>query len=163
MKKILFVCIGNSCRSQMAEGFARKYGADVLEPYSAGLAPAQIVQPLTKKVMLDKNIDIEKQWPKEITSLPLQQFDLLINMSGAKLPERIAIPIRDWKVEDPIGRPEEVYTAVRDQIEQLVMRLILELRRETKSTSPPPGPTARPAVSQPAPARRRFLRNRVPQ
>lgn len=130
MKRVLFLCIGNSCRSQMAEGFARHYGTDVMEVKSAGLSPAAIVQPLTFQVMEQKNIKLDGQAPKDLSSVTIADFDLLVNMSGAKLPSRIPLPVRDWKVEDPIGRSEEVYCAVRDQIEDLVMRLILEFRRE---------------------------------
>jgi arsenate reductase (thioredoxin) len=129
MKRVLFLCIGNSCRSQMAEGFARRYGADVMEAASAGLSPAGIVQPLTKKVMEAKNIHIDDQYPKNLNSVPVRSFDLIINMSGTKLPARVPVEVRNWNIEDPIGRPEEVYTAVRDQIEMQVMLLILELRR----------------------------------
>jgi protein-tyrosine-phosphatase len=113
----------------MAEGFARRYGSDVLIPLSAGLAPAAIVQPLTKKVMADKNIDITDQFAKHVSEVDTSTVDLVINMSGHALPRSGAVEIRDWKVEDPIGRSEEVYVAVRDQIEYLVMRLILELRQ----------------------------------
>jgi arsenate reductase (thioredoxin) len=132
MKKILFLCVGNSCRSQMAEGFARKYGSDVIEPLSAGLSPAAIVQPLTKKVMEDKGIPIDDQFPKDLSSLPLSTCDAIINMSGVKLPGRIPMEIREWQVSDPIGQSEEVYVGVRDQIEMLVMQLILQFRREAR-------------------------------
>jgi protein-tyrosine-phosphatase len=116
----------------MAEGFARRYGSDVMEPASAGLAPASIVQPLTKKVMEERNINIDDQHPKDLAVLELKKFDLIVNMSGAKLPSRIPIEVRDWKVEDPIGQSEEVYLTVRDQIENAVMRLILEFRRQAR-------------------------------
>lgn len=125
----------------MAEGFARKYGADVMECESAGLSPAPIVQPLTKKVMVDKNVDIEQQFPKDLSAVQPSKFNLLINMSGVKLPSRIPIEVREWKVEDPIGQSEEVYLAVRDQIEQEVMRLILELRREKRVAAEPGRPS----------------------
>lgn len=131
-KNILFLCIGNSCRSQMAEGFARRYGSDVMECASAGLAPAAIVQSLTRKVMEAKNINIDDQFPKNLEQVPLSRFDLIINMSGRQFPLRLPIPVRDWPVEDPIGQSEEFYNTVRDQIENLVMQLILELRREQK-------------------------------
>ncbi|MBV9268666.1 MAG: arsenate reductase ArsC [Acidobacteriaceae bacterium] len=136
-KRVLFLCIGNSCRSQMAQGFARRYGDDVINCESAGLAPAPIVQPLTKKVMQDKNISIDDQHPKDVGDIPIREFDLIINMSGAKLPERLNVPVREWPIEDPIGRPEEVYVTVRDQIEMAVMQLILELRRDAKRRQPP--------------------------
>src|ERR1700676_3620098 len=63
-KRVLFVCIGNSCRSQMAEGFARAYGSDVMLARSAGLSPALMIAPLTKQVLTEKNINIEDQFPK---------------------------------------------------------------------------------------------------
>ncbi len=138
MKRVLFLCIGNSCRSQMAEGFARRYGADVLEPSSAGLAPASIVQPLTKTVMEAKNINLDAQYPKDLGSVDVPGFDMIVNMSGRKLPARIPIEVRDWKIEDPIGRSEEIYLKVRDEIEHLVMRLILDLRREARKAEGPP-------------------------
>ncbi len=122
----------------MAEGFARVYGANEIEPASAGLAPAPIVQPLTKQVMQAKNINIDDQFPKDLSSIDALSFDLIINMSGAKLPPRIPVEVRDWPVEDPMGRSEEVYLAVRDKIELLVMSLILELRREGRSAGSPP-------------------------
>jgi protein-tyrosine-phosphatase len=127
----------------MAEGFAKKYGADVMEVGSAGLSPAPIVQDLTKKVMEDKNINIDEQFPKDLGSVGVQNYDLIINMSGVKLPGKIPIELRDWKVDDPIGRSEEKYIAVRDQIENLVMQLVLELRREARR--------AAPAVERPRP------------
>lgn len=117
----------------MAEGFARTYGSDVMEPASVGLSPAGIVQPLTKAVMQAKNINIDDQYPKDLSSMDVSQFDLLINMSGTKLPARIPVEVRDWSIEDPIGRSEDVYFAVGDQIEHLVMSLILELRREARN------------------------------
>jgi arsenate reductase (thioredoxin) len=143
MKRVLFLCIGNSCRSQMAEGFARRYGSDVIEAASAGLSPAGIVQPLTKKVMEAKNINIDGQHPKSLNSVPVRSFDLIVNISGSRLPTRMPMEVRDWSVEDPIGRPEEVYVAVRDQLEMQVMLLILELRREaakSEAAAEPAGP-----------------------
>jgi arsenate reductase (thioredoxin) len=114
----------------MAEGFARRYGSDVMQPASAGLSPANIIQPLTKKVMEAKNINLDDQYPKNLNSVPARSYDLIVNMSGTKLPVRIPVDVRDWQVADPIGCPEETYVAVRDQIEMQVMMLILELRRE---------------------------------
>src|SRR3954454_8096852 len=135
MKRVLFLCIGNSCRSPMAEGFARCYGSDVMEAQSAGLAPAAIVQPMTRKVMEDKNININHIQPKELTDVDLP-FDLIVNMSGRRLPTALAPEIQEWNVEDPIGKDESVYIAARDKIEMLVMRLVLELRRKASPQRP---------------------------
>src|SRR3954447_322194 len=99
MKRVLFLCIGNSCRSPMAEGFARCYGSDVMEVQSAGLAPANIIQPLTKLVMQEKNISLEGLFPKDLGSVDVRSFDLIVNMSGNKLPESLPIEVLEWKVE----------------------------------------------------------------
>ena len=120
----------------MAEGFAAKYGSDVMHAVSAGLAPAPIVQLLTKKVMEAKNINIDHQYPKDLTAVDPATFDIIVNMSGRKFPTSSAIDIRSWRVEDPIGKEEEVYVAVRDQIEMQVMHLILELRRNANPPQP---------------------------
>jgi arsenate reductase len=130
-KRILFVCIGNSCRSQMAEGFARAYGGDILVAQSAGLSPAAIVQPETRQVMAERNVRIDQQFPKGMEILAREQFDVIVNMSGQKLPVAPGARVRDWLVRDPIGQKDEVYKAVAEQIEGLVMRLILELRSST--------------------------------
>jgi len=140
VKKVLFLCIGNSCRSQMAEGFARRYGSDVMDVASAGLAPAPIVQPLTKKVMEAKNINIDNQFPKDLHDLPVGEFDLIVNMSGNRLPPYLLVQVQDWRVDDPIGKSEETYIAVRELIEGQVMRLILDFRRVArlqKKSRPP--------------------------
>ena len=116
----------------MAEGFARRYGPDVMNVTSAGIAPAPIVQPLTQKVMEAKNIRLDDQYPKDVNAVLTPDFDLIVNMSGRKLGTRLPIAVRDWNIEDPIGREEELYVKVRDQIENLVMQLILEFRREAR-------------------------------
>ncbi len=126
-KRVLFVCIGNSCRSQMAEGFARKYGNDCMAVQSAGLSPAAIVQDETHQTMLARGVVLTGQFPKGIELLAREQFDLIVNMSGYALPKMNG-RIETWVVKDPIGLSEEVYEAVADQIEQRVMKLILEMR-----------------------------------
>jgi protein-tyrosine-phosphatase len=139
----------------MAEGFARRYGSDVMEVASAGLAPAAIVQPETKQAMQAKNINIDAQFPKDLNQLPVSTFDLIINMSGARLPSRISAPVREWRVEDPIGKSEEIYTAVCNQIENQVQMLILELRRDAKRAA-----QSAPQPDSPVPARIGGFRNR---
>ena len=126
-KKILFVCIGNSCRSQMAEAFARAYGSDVLVAHSAGLSPATLIAPLTRQVLEERNVGMDGQVPKDLAMVSRERFDLVVNMSGQPL----AIPqtrVLEWPVRDPILQPQAVYRAVAAQIEGLVMRLILDLR-----------------------------------
>ncbi len=116
-----------------------------MEVASAGLAPASIIQPLTKKVMEAKNISLETHFPKNLEEVPLSGFDLIVNISGRKLPTRLPTEVREWTVEDPMGKSEEEFLAAREQIESLVMRLVLDLR---KSNKPP-----RPAIVRPSQAR----------
>ena len=130
-KRVLFVCIGNSCRSQMAEAFAKAYGADIMEVQSAGVSPATIISPLTRQVLGEKNLRIDDHFPKGLEAVSRQPFDTIVNMSGARLPIPGAQVI-DWPVQDPIGQKEQVYRTVASQIEGLVMRLILELRTASR-------------------------------
>jgi arsenate reductase len=126
-KRVLFVCIGNSCRSQMAEAFARAYGADIIEAQSAGVSPATFIAPLTKQTLGERNLNIDAHFPKGMELMRRQSFDLVVNMSG--VPVRLpGARVVDWAVPDPIGHNETYYRTVAEQIEGLVMRLIMELR-----------------------------------
>jgi arsenate reductase (thioredoxin) len=130
LKRVLFVCIGNACRSQMAEGFARVYGSDIMVPASAGLGPATRVAPDTIRAMQEKGINLRDHFPKSIRHLGRIEFDLVVNMSGSGLPDPFRCGVRQWDVEDPVFLDYEEHCDIRDQIERLVMDLILELRRE---------------------------------
>ncbi|MBI3471112.1 MAG: hypothetical protein HY013_07130 [Candidatus Solibacter usitatus] len=130
MMRVAFVCVGNACRSQMAEGFARAYGADVMEVSSAGLFPGVPIPGITHHVMAEKGIDLSSQFPKALAGYPPSAFDLVVNMSGYPVGGFAAV--REWTVRDPYGANERVHREVRDQIETLVMTLILELRRPRK-------------------------------
>jgi arsenate reductase (thioredoxin) len=134
-KRVLFLCLGNACRSQMAEAFARAYGSDVLVPASAGFAPAPRVPEDTIRAMDEKNLDVRSQIPKSISDLSGAEFDLIVNMSGYPLPQLNGATLREWDVADPILMDYGEHCRVRDQIEMLVMKLILELRREQKQAS----------------------------
>jgi arsenate reductase len=124
-KNVLFVCIGNICRSPMAEAFANRYGADVLRAQSAGLSPAIALSPFTRKVMEEKNIDIGNHLPRGIDEVNVLQMDVVVNMSGYKIP---GVRTVDWTVADPYGGPAQGYRVARDRIEMLVMQFILKLR-----------------------------------
>jgi len=128
-QRVLFVCVGNSCRSQMAEGFARTYGRDVMEAESAGLAPAPLVATITQEVMAEKNIDLGEHFPKGIDEVSLASYDLIVNISGYPFPVPTRAPIRNWDVPDPIGGKRKVHERAAQQVENLVMQLILDLRR----------------------------------
>ncbi len=127
--RVLFVCVGNACRSQMAEAFARAYGGDVLEAESAGLFASRCVPPDTLRSMAEKNLDLTQHYPKALKDSPISSYDLVINMTGGPLSAVKNVDVRDWAVADPVAMDYKHHCAVRDQIERLVMKLILELRR----------------------------------
>ncbi len=129
--RVLFVCVGNSCRSQMAEGFARARHDDLMEAESAGVQPAAIVQPETIDSMARAGISLGGQFPKKLSELDCSSIDLVVNMSSLSILE--AMPGFKglnlmWAVEDPIGKSDKVYVKVRDRIEGLVDDLAQTLR-----------------------------------
>jgi arsenate reductase (thioredoxin) len=129
MKRVLFVCLGNSCRSQMAEGFAHAFGEGVWDVESAGLMPAVGIAPPVREVMEEKQVSLGDQFPKPLEWVRPEAFDLIVNISGYPLPDGIPTPVREWKVDDPIGRNLKVYRRVRDEIETLVRALLEEMRQ----------------------------------
>lgn len=122
--KVAFVCTGNSCRSQMAEGLARYYGNDVLEVYSAGTHPATEVNPNAIEVLKEIGIDISSHKPKLLDDIPYE-IDALIKMGcGVVCP---FIPNKyedDWGLPDPVGQPIEEFRRVRDIIKEKVLELV---------------------------------------
>ena len=131
-KRVLFVCIGNACRSQMAEAFARHHGSDVLIAASAGLAPAAFVMPDTIRAMREKNLDLRDHFPKSLGYLNRAQFDLVVNMSGHDLPEDLTVPVVEWDVMDPVALAYSEHCEVRDAIERMVLKLIEDTRDERR-------------------------------
>jgi protein-tyrosine-phosphatase len=111
----------------MAEAFARTHGRDVLEAYSAGIAPAARVSRVTRQVMGERSIDLEGQKPKAINQYDLNTFDLIINLSDYALPKTQARVVK-CPVRDPMGRGEEFHREVRDRIEWIVKNLITQFR-----------------------------------
>ena len=127
MKKILFVCVENSCRSQMAEGFAKALGGLKFEAYSAGSSPAGKINPEAIKVMGEIGIDISTVKSKGFNDLAVKDFDYVITM-GCKdicpfVPAKEHI---DWQIEDPKGKGEEFFRKARDLIKEKVESLIRE-------------------------------------
>ncbi|MFW5790463.1 MAG: arsenate reductase ArsC [Halanaerobiaceae bacterium] len=126
--KVGFICVGNSCRSQMAEGFAREYGSDIFDVYSAGTDPAPEVKPNAVKAMAEEDIDISEQYPKLLKEIPAE-LDILITM-GCNV-ECPYIPCKfreDWGLDDPAGHPIEVFRETRDIIQDKVQDLIEKVK-----------------------------------
>jgi arsenate reductase len=129
MKKVLFVCVENAGRSQMAEAFAKKYAKDKLIVSSAGNRPAEKVNPVVVKVMKEKGIDISMNKPRLLTYQMAQEADLIVTMGcndQAICPGPFFKPTVDWKLEDPKGKPIEKVREIRDDIERRVRELITE-------------------------------------
>ena len=125
MKKILFVCVENSCRSQIAEGFARNLGEGIIEVYSAGSRPSGKINPEAIRVMQELGIDISSQRSKGFDQLPVKEFDYVITLGCQDAcPFVPAKQHLDWKVADPKGKDVEFFRKVRDNIAEAVKELI---------------------------------------
>jgi len=116
----------------MAEGFANHYGSDVLLATSSGLSPVQTVIPETVAIMRDVGIDISRHVPMWYQPLAVSHYDLIVNLSAMRLPGKPPVALLEWKIEDPFRKPKEVYERVRAELEQRVMQLILQLRKNRK-------------------------------
>lgn len=129
-KKVAFICIHNSCRSQMAEGWAKKLGEDVLEVYSAGTEEYPEVKPGALQVMEESEVDMSKHYPKLLTDIP-EEIDILITMGcGVVCPYVPCQHQEDWGLEDPSGGPIEGFRNTRDIIKEKVEDLIERVKKD---------------------------------
>ena len=126
----MFVCRRNSCRSQMAEGFARTLGKDKIEVTSSGLEASR-VHPTAKEVMSEIGIDISKQTSDALSDFTADEYDAVISMCGCGTglpPEWVTQEIfEDWELEDPDGKSIETFHRVRDEIKERVAKLVEQL------------------------------------
>jgi len=130
MKKVLFVCVENAGRSQMAEAFANAYGSGKITAKSAGTTPGERVNNTVVQVMWEKGIDISRNRPKLITEEMIHEADRVITMGCSVAEVCPAVFIRDvvdWNLEDPKGQPVQKVREIRDEAERLVRALIQEL------------------------------------
>ena len=131
MTKILFVCVENACRSQMAEGFAREYGKGKVEAYSAGTHPAGQVNPSAIKAMQEAGIDISRQVSKGFEALPPVEFAYVVTMGcGDECPSIPAEQRLDWKIPSPMGRPYTAFMNTAKLIQHQVQALLASLEKE---------------------------------
>ena len=123
-KVIAFVCIHNSCRSQMAEGWAKAFGNDVLEVYSAGTESYPGPKPMAIEVMEDSGIDMSGHTSKLLEDIP-KELDILVTMGcGVDCPFVPTKHREDWGLDDPSGGPKSSFENTRDIIRDKVLRLI---------------------------------------
>lgn len=126
--RLLFVCIGNSCRSQMAEGWAKAMAGDRVEVYSAGSHPAGFVADGSRVAMREAGVDISLHFSKGLSEVPPGPYDAVIAMGcGDACPWIPAKRRFDWMIEDPFGEPIEKYREARDLIREKVERLLQTL------------------------------------
>src|SRR5579862_1962991 len=129
-KRVLFVCIGNSCRSVMAEALARHLAPDIIAASSAGLAPLGYVCSSTRAVLAEVGVSSAGQRSKPLVWSEVASTELLINMTG-RLISGARTTVENWQVADPFGRDLAVYRNTRDEIERRVTELVKRLGSET--------------------------------
>lgn len=127
--KILFICVENSCRSQMAEGFAKKFGGGKVEAFSAGSRPSGHVNSDAIAVMKEVGLDISEQRSKGFSDLPYKEFDIIVTMGcGDACPFFPAKERFDWQIEDPKGKDRGFFRRVRDAIKIKVNELFESIK-----------------------------------
>lgn len=132
-KTILFVCVENSARSQMAEGFFRKYAPKGYITLSAGTKPTAKINPLAIQVMREFGIDISKQKPKDMTEDMIRNSAKIVNMGcmdKSFCPTVFIHNVIDWRIEDPKGKSIEKVREIRDEIERRVRQLAADLNKQ---------------------------------
>jgi arsenate reductase len=125
---VLFVCVHNAGRSQMAAGFMEHHGQGRVEVISAGSAPKESINPVAVEAMLEKGIDIADRKPKVLTNDSVQASDVVITMGcGDACPFYPGKRYEDWALDDPAGQSLEFVRKVRDEIERRVLNLLSEI------------------------------------
>jgi arsenate reductase len=137
MKTVLFVCIHNSGRSQMAEAFFNRLAGTKARAHSAGTEPADKLNPVVVEAMKEVGIDISSNKPKALTMDMVEEADRMITMGCGAEAEAVCpasfTETEDWALEDPHGKSLEQVRKIRDEVKERVMRLIGEIvpERET--------------------------------
>jgi protein-tyrosine-phosphatase len=126
--RILFVCVENSNRSQMAEAFARMHGGDAVEAWSAGSRPSGVVNPKAIAAMAEKGYDLTRHRSKSLDDIPGGEYAAAVSMGcGDACPMVPTVRRLEWDIPDPRALPPEEFAAVRDLIEGRVIELLASL------------------------------------
>ena len=130
MKKTVgFICVHNSCRSQMAEGWAKKLGTDVMDAYSAGTEKYPQVKPLAVEVMEEAGVSMRGSAPKLLSDIP-PKLDILITLGcNVECPFVPCSHREDWGIDDPSGKGIDEFRKTRDIIKEKVLELIERIKR----------------------------------
>ena len=137
--RILFVCVGNSCRSQMAEAFANHRSTGRVRAWSAGSRPLGTIIPRTRVVLEEKGISLERQWSKGLSDVPLEEMNVVVSMGNEvdfPLPQGFSGRFIEWNIPDPYGYDLGDYRGIRDLIERKVALLVTELQSATAPQDP---------------------------
>ena len=130
---LLFVCVENSNRSQMAEGFARTLGRGRVAAFSAGSRPSGQINPRAIQFMKERDIDLTMQLSKGLDDLPRVKWDYIVTLGcGDACPTLPAAHRLDWELPDPKHLPDDEFRAVRNRIEVLVAGLLTEALAPTR-------------------------------
>ena len=130
MKKVLFICVHNSCRSQIAEGFGRILGKGIIEVQSGGTEKGSQVDPLAVKVMSEIGIDISNQTTKVVESWDWADRMIVMGCDAEDACPALIVPkLENWDLDNPKGKPIEEYRKVRDLIKEKVLALIEEEKK----------------------------------
>lgn len=125
---VLYVCVHNAGRSQMAAGWTRHLGGDAVEVYSGGSEPAEQVNPSAVAAMAEVGVDISSESPQLWTDAAVRSADAVITMGcGDVCPVYPGKRYEDWELEDPAGKGVDAVRPIRDEIEQRVRRLLFDL------------------------------------
>jgi arsenate reductase (thioredoxin) len=130
---VLFVCVGNSCRSQLAEGYGRAWGSTVMNVQSAGTHAIDTISREIREVMAEEDIDISGQYPKQLSAKMVRWADRVIVLGGTPeliYPDLLHGKMVSWPTPDPYGQPVEEARRVRNLIKTRVTDLIIDLGRE---------------------------------
>lgn len=130
--RLLFVCVENSFRSQMAEAFARRLGGQRVRAYSAGSRPSGRVHPRAVDAMRERGIDLGAHRSKSVHQVPEEPFDAVVSMGcGDACPWVPARHRIEWDIPDPSRLPDDELRATRDRIERQVEALLAQLKAES--------------------------------
>ena len=125
---VLFVCVHNAGRSQMAAGYLRHLAGDSIEVLSAGSEPADQVNPVAVEAMAEEGIDITAERPKVLTTEAVQESDVVVTMGcGDACPFFPGTRYEDWELDDPAGQGIEAVRPIRDEIRRRIEALIASL------------------------------------
>ena len=125
---VLFVCVHNAGRSQMAAGYLRALGGDAVEVLSAGSAPKDSINPVAVEAMAEEGIDISENVPKVLTVDAVRESDVVITMGcGDACPFYPGTRYEDWALDDPAGQGIEAVRPIRDEIRRRVEELVSSL------------------------------------